>query len=95
MFLNTPSCRTILSVSFDSLFSAIVQLLPQIIVRKNMHTALFCVVCALPVFIIVYKHCLPVYAKLQCHAFVKKKCVIQQKTGFLQVTGEYYESLKL
>ena len=38
-----------------ALLSAIVGLLPQINVRKNMRTALFCVVCALPVFIMLNK----------------------------------------
>ena len=50
MLQNTPTCRTI-SVSFGPVLLTIVQLLPQIIVRKNMRTALFSVVCALPVFI--------------------------------------------
>ena len=44
----------ILSVSFGSVLSAIGQLLPQIIVRKTMRTALFSVACALPVFIILH-----------------------------------------
>ena len=55
MFLYTPTCHTIfLSVSFVSLLSAIVHLLPQINVRKNMCTALFCVICAVPVFIMLF-----------------------------------------
>ena len=49
--IHTYLSHSILSVSFDSLLSAIVHLLPQINVCKNMRTALFCVVCALLVFI--------------------------------------------
>ena len=56
MFLYTPTCRTIFCLyHFVSLLSANVHLLPQINLRKNMRTALFYVVCALPVFIITYK----------------------------------------
>ena len=51
VFLHTYLSYYILSVSFGSLLSAIVHLLPQINVRKDMRTALFYVVCALPVFI--------------------------------------------
>ena len=46
--------RYILCVSFRSLLSAVVHLLPQINVHKNMRTALFYVVCALPVFMILH-----------------------------------------
>ena len=52
--IHTYLLHYILSVSFGSLLSAIVHLLPQINVCKNMRTALFCVVCALPVFIMGY-----------------------------------------
>ena len=45
----------ILSVSLGSLLSVIVRLLLQINGHKNMHTALFCVVCAVPFFIIIMK----------------------------------------
>ena len=51
-FLHTYLSHYILSVSFASLPSAIVYLLLQINVHKNMRTALFCAVCALPVFIL-------------------------------------------
>ena len=49
--IHTYLSHYILCISFGSLLSTIVHLLPQINVRKNMRTALFCVVCALPVFI--------------------------------------------
>ena len=52
--IHTYLSHYILSVSFCSLLSAIVHLLLQINVHKNMRTALFCVVYALPVFIIMY-----------------------------------------
>ena len=51
--IHTYLSHYILCLSFGSLLSAIVHLLPEINARKNMCTALFCVVCALPVFIIV------------------------------------------
>ena len=50
--IHTYLSHYILCVSFGSLLSAIVHLLAQINVRKNMGTALFCVVCTLSVFII-------------------------------------------
>ena len=53
--IHTYFSHYILCVLFGSLLSAIVHLLLQINVRKKMHTALFCVICALPVFIISYK----------------------------------------
>ena len=53
MLLYTPFSRNIFYLYRLVSLSAIVQLLPQIIVRKNMRTALFSVVCALPVFIIL------------------------------------------
>ena len=52
VFLHTYLSHYILSVLVGSLLLAIVHLLPQINVRKDMPTALFCVVYALPVFII-------------------------------------------
>ena len=55
VFIRTYFSHYILSVSFGSLLSAIVHLLLQINVRRNMCTALFCVVCALPVFIMTVK----------------------------------------
>ena len=48
VFLHTYLSYYILSISFDSL-------LPQINVRKDMLTALFCAVCTLPVFIMSVK----------------------------------------
>ena len=53
--IHTYLSHYILCVSFGSLLSVIVYLLPQINVCKNMCTALFCVVCALLVFIIFDK----------------------------------------
>ena len=50
--IQTYLSHYILSVSFVSLLSVIVHLLTQINVRRDMHTALFCIVCTLPVFII-------------------------------------------
>ena len=47
--IHTYLSHYILCVLFGCLLSVIVHLLPQINVRKNMHTALFCVVCALPI----------------------------------------------
>ena len=55
--IHTYLSHYILCLSFGSLLSAIVHLLPEINARKNMCTALFCVVCALPVFIIVLFCC--------------------------------------
>ena len=51
VILHTYLSYYILPVSFGFLLSAIVHLLPQINVRKEMRTALFYVVCTLPVFI--------------------------------------------
>ena len=51
--IHTYLSHYILCVSFGSVLLAIVHLVPQINVCKNMHTALFCVVCTLPVFIIL------------------------------------------
>ena len=49
-FTHTYLSHYILSESFGSLLSKIVHLLLQINGHKNMHTALLCVVCPLPVF---------------------------------------------
>ena len=57
--LHTYLSHYILCVSFGSLLTAIVHLLPQINVPKNMRTALFCVVCPLPVFIMEVKGLVP------------------------------------
>ena len=54
--IYTQLSHYILSVSFGPVLSAIVQLLPQIIVRKNMRTALFCVVCALLYNVFIMSH---------------------------------------
>ena len=52
--IHTYLSHYILSVLFGSLLSAIVHLLPQINVHRDMRTALFCVVCARPVFIMFH-----------------------------------------
>ena len=63
--IHTYLSHYILCVSFGSLLSPIVHLLPQINVYKNMRIALICVVCALPVFIIVIRFTHVTYGNTQ------------------------------
>ena len=54
-FSHTYLSHYILSLSFGSVLLTIIHLLLQINGRKNMRTTLFCVVCALLVFILAIK----------------------------------------
>ena len=79
-----------MSVSFGSVLSAIVQLLPQIIVCKNMCTALFCVVCALPVFIMLFSISTSVLCQVKVCAIIWCQAVyIKNIVGVMNVSSYY------